>query len=89
MAQAGTPNPIELYEGARDYMIPNIGGVQASQLTGSTPCTNWNVKQLINHNLLVAEMVHRTFTGGEPVGPLCRRWGPARRRSSGSLCGRD
>ena len=70
MAQAGTPNPIELYEGARDYMIPNIGGVQASQLTGSTPCTNWNVKQLINHNLLVAEMVHRTFTGGEPVDPF-------------------
>ncbi len=70
MAQAGMPNPIELYEGARDYMIPILGGIQASQLTGSTPCTEWNVQQLINHNLLVAEWVHNTFTGGEGVDPF-------------------
>ncbi len=70
MTQASTPNPIELYEGARDYMIPIIGGVQASQLSGSTPCTEWNVKQLINHNLLVAEWIHRTLTGGEGVDPF-------------------
>ncbi len=70
MTQAGMPNPIELYEGARDYMIPIIGGVQASQLTGATPCSEWNVKQLINHNLLVAEWVHLTFTGGEGVDPF-------------------
>ena len=70
MTQANMPNPIELYEGARDYMVPIIGGVQASQLSGSTPCAEWNVKQLINHNLLVAEMVHRTFTGGEGVDPF-------------------
>ena len=70
MAQGGMPNPIELYEGARDYMIPIIGGVQASQLTGSTPCTDWNVKQLINHNLLVAEWIHSIFAGGEGVDPF-------------------
>ena len=70
MTQAGMPNPIELYEGARDYMIPILGGVQASQLTSATPCSEWNVKQLINHNLLVAEWVHRTFTGGEGVDPF-------------------
>ena len=70
MAQAGMPNPIELYEGARDYMIPILGGVQASQLTGATPCSEWNVKQLINHNILVAEWVHRTFTGAEGVDPF-------------------
>ncbi len=70
MTQAGMPNPIELYEGARDYMVPILGGVQASQLTGSTPCSKWNVKQLINHNILVAEWVHRTFTGGEGVDPF-------------------
>jgi uncharacterized protein (TIGR03086 family) len=67
MTQAGTPNPIELYEGARDYMVPIIGGVQASQLTSSTPCTDWNVQQLINHNLLVAKFAHSILTGGEPV----------------------
>ncbi len=70
MSQACMPNPILLYEGARDYMIPIIGGVQASQLTGATPCSEWNVKQLINHNLLVAEWVHQTFTGGEGADPF-------------------
>jgi len=67
MAQAGAPNPIELYEGARDYMIPIIGGVQASQLSGSTPCTDWNVQQLIQHNLLVAKFAYSILTGGEEV----------------------
>ena len=70
MAQANMPNPIELYEGARDYMIPIIRGVQASQLSSSTPCAEWNVKQLINHNLLVAEWVHSIFTGGEALDPF-------------------
>ena len=70
MTQAGMPNPIELYEGARDYMIPIIGGAQASQLSGSTPCTEWNVQQLINHNLLVARFFNSILTGGEPVDPF-------------------
>ncbi len=67
MTQAGMPNPIELYEGAQDYMIPIISGVQASQLTGTTPCTEWNVQQLIKHNILVAEMIQSILTGGAPV----------------------
>ena len=70
MTQAGMPNPIELYEGARDYMIPIIGGVQASQLSSSTPCTEWNVQQLINHNILVARFFNSILTGGEPVDPF-------------------
>ena len=67
MAQAGMPNPIELYEGARDYMIPILGGIQPSQLTGSTTCAEWNVQQLIKHNILVAEMFQSILTGGEQV----------------------
>ena len=70
MTQTGMPNPIELYEGARDYMIPILGGVQASQLTGATPCSEWNVQQLIKHNLLVARFFNSILTGGEPVDPF-------------------
>lgn len=61
------PNIIELYEGARDYMIPIIRGVSAGQMTGSTPCADWNVQQLINHNILVAKFAHAILTGGEQV----------------------
>ena len=64
MAQSGMPNPIELYEGARDYMVPIIGGVKASQLTHTTPCSEWNVQQLINHNLKVAQLVISILTSG-------------------------
>ena len=67
MAQPGTPNVIELYEAARDYMIPIIRGVSAGQMTGSTPCSDWNVQQLINHNILVAKFAHAILTGGEQV----------------------
>ena len=70
MTQVGMPNPIELYEGARDYMIPILGRVQASQMTSATPCTEWTVQQLIKHNLLVAEWVHNIFTGGEGADPF-------------------
>ena len=70
MAQAGMPNPIELYEGARDYMLPILGAVESSHLTNATPCAEWNVKQLINHNLLVTEVVYRLLTGREMVNPF-------------------
>ena len=70
MAQADMPNPIELYEAARDYMVPIIGGVKAPQLTDSTPCSEWNVQQLINHNLKVAEWANSILTGGPAVDDL-------------------
>lgn len=70
MAQADMPNPIELYEAARDYMVPIIGGVKASQLTDSTPCSEWNVQQLINHILKVAGWAHSILTGGPAVDDL-------------------
>ncbi len=69
MTQSGMPNPIELYEGARDYMIPILRGISSGQLTGSTPCTEWNVQQLINHNILVTGYIHALLTGGPPVNP--------------------
>lgn len=70
MTQSSMPNPIELYEGARDYMIPIIHGVKPAQLSDTTPCTEWNVQQLINHNILVTQFVHGILTGGTPVNPM-------------------
>jgi uncharacterized protein (TIGR03086 family) len=69
MTQPGTPNIIELYEGARDYLLPILRGISSGQLTEATPCAEWNVQQLINHNLLVAEYVHGLLTGGPGVNP--------------------
>jgi hypothetical protein len=62
MAQQG-PNPIEAYEGVIQSMQPIIAGVRADQLTASTPCTDWNVQALINHNINVSQFFNSLLTG--------------------------
>ena len=69
MAQSGR-NPIELYEAAVGFMLPVIAAVRDSQLDDSTPCIEWNVHQLILHNIKVAQAVHSGISGGEPVNPF-------------------
>ena len=70
MAQANR-NPIELYEAAIGYMLPVVAAVQDSQLNDSTPCVEWNVQQLILHNIRVAHprglrLDFRSKCGQEP-----------------------
>ena len=52
MAQ-GT-DPIELYEAAVHGFRQTLSGVKPDQMQGSTPCTEWNVQNLIIHNIKVA-----------------------------------
>lgn len=62
---AQEPNPIEVYQGAAQALIPTFGGVNAGQLTSTTPCTEWTVKNLINHNINVQTYLHTMLTGGQ------------------------
>ena len=66
MAQQG-PNPVELYEGAVQYMRPILAGVMPDQLGGPTPCTEWSVQQLITHNIKTQQRVHSYLTVAAPV----------------------
>ncbi|MFQ6029215.1 MAG: TIGR03086 family metal-binding protein [Dehalococcoidia bacterium] len=54
MTQQG-PNPIELYEGAVQSFIPILSGIGPEQLGNATPCSEWSVQNVINHNLRVAQ----------------------------------
>lgn len=67
MAEQG-PNPIELYEAAVQQMLPTIAGIKENQLSASTPCSEWNVQALINHNLRVQAFVNTVLNGapGDP-----------------------
>ena len=49
-------------------MLPTVAGVKAAQLSSSTPCSEWNVQSLINHNLRVAVFVNGVLNGtpGDP-----------------------
>lgn len=66
MAQQG-PNPIELYEAAVQYMRPILASVMPDQLGAPTPCTEWNVQQLITHNIKTPQRFHGFLTAGAPV----------------------
>ena len=56
-------DPVALYEAARDNLLPALVGVKPGQLAGGTPCTEWNVQQLMVHNIQVAEFFFRVITG--------------------------
>jgi len=83
MAQ-GT-DPIELYEAAVQGFRQTLSGVKPDQMQGSTPCTEWNVQNLIIHNIKVAGFAAGVLTeniqvnsmdvegdipGGDPVQAL-------------------
>lgn len=63
MTQA-KPNPIELYEAAVKAMQPIVAAVKPNQLTSSTPCTEWTVQALLNHNIKVAQWAQGLITSG-------------------------
>ena len=69
MTQQG-PNPIELYEGAVQQMLPALAGVRADQLSASTPCTEWTVQNLITHNIKMADFIHGTIRGNNTTNPM-------------------
>jgi uncharacterized protein (TIGR03086 family) len=61
---ASGPNPIEVYQGAAQGLTPVFGAVNSGQLTSSTPCAEWNVKNLMNHNINVQTFLYSSLTGG-------------------------
>ena len=69
MAQQG-PNPVEVYEGVVQMMRPIMAGVKADQLNDSTPCSEWNVQALINHNIKVSQFFNSILTGAGGVNPM-------------------
>ena len=52
------PNPIELFEAAVQAILPTLRGIRTEQLELATPCTEWNVQSLINHNLTVQRFIN-------------------------------
>ena len=70
MAQQQMPNPIELYEAVSQGFAQAIRGVRADQMTNATPCSEWNVQALLNHNINVTGVFQRLLTAGPPAGAM-------------------
>ena len=46
-------------------MLPTLGAVGSDKLDASTPCSEWSVQALINHNIRVALFFHSMMSSGE------------------------
>lgn len=55
-----------LYKKATDAMRSYLAAVQASQWEDPTPCTDWNVQQLVNHFVGGAKNVKNVMDGTGP-----------------------
>ena len=53
-----SPNPIEVYQGAVELILPAVAGIGENHFGLDTPCSEWTVQALINHNLAVQAMTH-------------------------------
>ena len=62
MAEPGL-EPIEIYQRAIDLILPVLAGIDQSQYVLPTPCTEWSVLQLVNHNLAIQSETFALLTG--------------------------
>ena len=56
-------NPVPLYHTVTDRVKEVVAGVRQSQLSDPTPCTEWDVRLLINHFLGGLEFVSSVIAG--------------------------
>ena len=63
-------NVIELYEGVVQNMLPVLDGIRDDQLTASTPCSEWNVQNLVIHNIKVTGFAQGIIRGNNSVNAM-------------------
>ena len=67
---AQQPSVIELYEAAAKGFRETLRGVKSDQMSNGTPCPDWNVQALLNHNIRVEGFAHGILTGNITVNPM-------------------
>lgn len=61
-----TPNPVILLEQAAARVKAVMAGVRQSQLANPTPCSQWDVRALMNHMIGVLEFAAGCIIGSPP-----------------------
>ena len=62
-------NPIEMNEAAAQGFRQRLSGVQSNQMNSPTPCTEWDVQALINHNINATGFAEGVYRGNVTVNP--------------------
>ena len=63
MTQEAIPNPVDPFNKASSHVKTVLAGVKQEQLNAPTPCSEWEVKELINHLISGAENAQAALTG--------------------------
>jgi hypothetical protein len=66
MTQQAMPNPVELFSKASSYAHRVLAGIKQEQLNSPTPCSEWNVKALIDHIVGGAQYLNSSLAGNPP-----------------------
>ena len=69
MTEQAMPNPVKLYETATKATQQLIASVKPDQLESATPCSEWDVKAIIDHLIGGAAFFSASLAGEEPSGP--------------------
>jgi uncharacterized protein (TIGR03086 family) len=69
MLNNGRPDPLLLYRAATDRAVAVVEAVEGDQLGCPTPCSEWSVRQLIDHLVGGAEYLLAAATGSKVVAP--------------------
>ena len=69
MAQQQAADPIAIYEGAVQQTRRFIAAIKPDQLHDPTPCSEWDVQQLLDHQATVTGFVIGVLSGTPPTGP--------------------
>lgn len=62
-------DPLTTLSRAVDQAAPLIAGVSADQMSGSTPCAEFDVRALLNHLVIGIEMFATAAAGDPPADP--------------------
>lgn len=60
------PSPIELFQRASRRAAAVMAGVRPEQLSGSTPCSEWTVQQLMDHMVGGTDYLSASLDGTPP-----------------------
>ena len=63
-------DPISIFQSAIDQTGAIVAGVKADHLPATTPCTEWDVRALLNHTIAAVLMFDTAARGGEFDGSI-------------------
>ena len=67
-SESATPDPVAIFEKAASRVQAIMSGIRQEQGANPTPCTEWDVRQVMNHVIGGAEVLAGSLEGDMPEG---------------------